>query len=110
MINFKKSRKDLYKAVAEFKVAKDTLSKEAKQQRKLSLEKRDKKLYENEALLISLKDKSENQLSELEDYIVKIPNRILESYISELMEYRKLLTEIEAKEKKKQEKAEKNKK
>jgi len=110
MINFKKSREDLYKAVAEFKVAKDTLSEKAKQQRKLSLEKMDKKLYENEAFLVSLKNKSEDQLSELKEYIAIIPNRILESYLSELIKSRKLFAELESKEKKEQEKAEKNKK
>ena len=110
MIDLKKSRGNSHKAVAEFKVAKDTLSEEAKQQRKLILEKIDKKLDEDEVFLISLKNKSEDQLSELNDYTARIPNRILDSYLFELVKSRELLVEFEAKENKEQEKAEKNKK
>lgn len=107
MIEFKKSREDYYKEVAELKAAKNTLSKQDNQKRKLSLEEMDNKLEDDEALLTSLKNQSENQLSELNGYIAKVPNSILKDYLSELIKSRKLLAEFEAKEKKKQEKAEK---
>jgi len=108
-IDFKKSRENFYKAVAEFKVAKDTLSEKAKQQRKSELEKIDNQLEDDEALLKALKEQSENYLGEIKEYVAKVPNSILESYVSELIKSRKILADLQKKEKKKQEKA-KNKK
>lgn len=101
MIDFKKSRNDYYQEIAELKAAKNSLSKQDMQKKKLSLEKMDNKLEKDKTLLLSLKDQSENYLSELKNYIIKVPKCILKIYTSELIKSRKLLTSFEEKEKQK---------
>ena len=64
-------------------------------------EKMDNKLEKDKTLLLSLKDQSENYLSELKNYIIKVPKCILKIYTSELIKSRKLLTSFEEKEKQK---------